>query len=35
MTYDEYIDQLWFERQNFEHTELIRTSNDNITVKTK
>ena len=34
MTYDEWIDKLWAERQDYEHTELIRLSNDNITVKT-
>lgn len=34
MTYDEWIDKLWSERQNYEHTELTRLSNDNITVKT-
>ena len=35
MTYDEYIDRLWAERQNYEHTELTRITSDNITVKTK
>ena len=34
MTYDEWIDKLWAERQDYEHTELTRLSNDNITVKT-
>lgn len=36
LTYDEYVDRLWAERQNYEHTELTRITNDNITVtKTK
>lgn len=32
MTYDEYIDMLYNERLNFEHTELIRVTSDNINV---
>jgi hypothetical protein len=32
MTYDEYIDMLWSERQNYEHTEITRVQSDNITV---
>ena len=32
MTYDEYIDKLWSERQNYEHTEITRVQSDNITV---
>lgn len=32
MTYDEYIDMLYNERLNFEHTELIRFTTDNINV---
>lgn len=32
MTYDEYIDMLWSERQNFEHTEITRVQSDNINV---
>ena len=35
MTYDEYIDMLYNERLNFEHTELIRVSPDNINVTKK
>ena len=32
MTYDEYIDMLYNERLNYEHTELIRVTSDNINV---
>ena len=35
MTYDEYIDMLYNERLNFEHTELIRITQDNINVTKK
>ena len=35
MTYDEYIDMLYNERLNFEHTELIRVTQDNINVTKK
>lgn len=35
MTYDEYIDMLWNERLNFEHTEITRVQSDNINVTEK
>ena len=35
LTYDEYIDMLYNERLNFEHTELIRFTTDNINVTKK
>lgn len=35
LTYDEYIDMLYNERLNFEHTELIRVTSDNINVTKK
>ena len=35
MTYDEYIDMLYNERLNYEHTEIIRVTSDNINVTKK
>ena len=35
LTYDEYIDMLYNERLNFEHTEIIRVQSDNINVTEK
>ena len=32
MTYDQYIDMLYEERLNFEHTEIVRVQSDNISV---
>jgi len=32
LTYDQYVDMLWEERLNYEHTELIRVTPDNINV---
>lgn len=29
MTYDQYVDMLWDERLNYEHTELLRITIDN------
>ena len=35
LTYDEYIDMLYEERLNFEHTEIARVQSDNISVTKK
>lgn len=29
LTYDQYVDMLWNERLNYEHTELLRITTDN------